>query len=456
MSEPDLVVRGGLVVNPDWSGEADVVVKGGRVVSIMAAGEAPGAATTIDAAGRWVLPGGVDPHVHIGIEFGGFGTGDDYEACTRAALHGGTTTLVDFAIPRVGQTPLAAATERREMTSGALTDVALHGCVVSWDADTARQLREMADLGILTIKMFTTYRGIVMAELDTIRRVLEALREIGGLAYVHAESNHLIERAQEHLATAGQLHVRFHPASRPALAEHDAVSAVLAIAESTDAPVYFVHQTTPDAVDLVERARARGVRAYSETCPHYILFDEAVYAKAGGEGYVCCPPVRDRGTVDALMDRTLRGAVDTLGSDHCGFSLQQKTSSRHDVRHMPYGLPGVETRLPVLFSELVQRRGLAPERFVELTATNPARLNGLYPRKGVIAPGADADITVWQPDARWTVKAADLHMPTDYSPYEGHEITGRPEVVISGGQVVVQRGQEVSRRKGRLLRSTPI
>ncbi len=456
MRHADLVVRGGLVVNPDWSGEADVVVKDGQVASITAAGAAPSAATTIDAAGKWVLPGGVDPHVHIGIEFGGFGTGDDYEACTRAALHGGTTTLVDFAIPRVGQTPLAAATERREMAGGALADVALHGCVVSWEETTPRQLREMADLGILTIKMFTTYRGIVMAELDTIRRVLEVLREIGGLGYIHAESNHLIECAQEHLATAGQLDVRFHPASRPSLAEHDAVSAVLAIAELTQAPVYFVHQTTPEAVNLVERARARGVRAYSETCPHYILLDEAVYAKAGGEGYVCCPPVRDRRTVDGLMDRTLRGAVDSLGSDHCGFSLQQKTRSRHDVRHMPYGLPGVETRLPVLFSELVRRRGLTAERFVELTATNPARLNGLYPRKGVIAPGGDADIVIWNPEARWTIGAAELHMPTDYSPYEGREIVGRPEVVISGGQVVVQRGKEVSRRKGRLLRSTPI
>lgn len=312
------------------------------------------------------------------------------------------------------------------------------------------------EAGISTVKMFTTYRDIVLAESDTIRRVMQELKRFGGMVYVHAESNHLIEASQEWLAEAEALDVTHHPQSRPVIAEDDAVSTVLATAEMVKAPVYFAHQTTRSAVELTAAARRRGVRAFSETCPHYILFDESVYGREGGEGYVCCPPVRSRPMVDALVGAVLSGMVDTLASDHCCFQMTQKHSARHDVRFMPYGLPGVETRMPVLFSELVVGRGLPIHDFVRMTATNPARLNGLFPQKGVIAPGSDADIVVWDPHAKWTVHTTGLHQATDYTPYEGWEVTGRPVMVIAGGEIVIDDGKEVTRRQGQILGAGPI
>lgn len=456
----DLVVRGAEAINAGWRGPAHILIGGGKIVGLVNAGEPLGPAAaqakTIDADGAWVLPGGVDPHVHVGLDFGDFATWDDYEQCTLAALHGATTTIVDFAIPLAGESPTEVAAQRRKMAETALTDTALHGCVVSWTDETPEHIRQLVSDGITTIKMFTTYRGLVMAGADTLRRVLEELRDAGGLAYVHAESNHLIEASQESLASANRIDVTHHAASRPPLSETDAVATVLAMAELTGAGVYFVHQSTADAVDLVHRARARGVRAFSETCPHYLLLDGSVYERGGGEGYVCCPPIRSRALVDELMQRTLSGAIDTIGSDHCCFTLEQKTGARHDVRHMPYGLPGVETRMPLLFSELVMRRAFAPERFVALTATNPARLNGLFPAKGVLAPGADADLVIWDPGAKRTIAVERSHMQTDYSPYEGREVTGWPKIVISGGEVVIENDELVARRRGRLLRAGPI
>lgn len=456
----DLVVRGGLVINESWRGAATVLVGDGKILAVQDASQPlpvrAAGASEVDATGRWVLPGGVDPHCHVGIDFGGYATQDDYSSCTLAALHGGTTTIVDFAIPVGGQTPLDAVVERRDMATKALTDTALHGCIVSWDDETADVIRQMAHDGITTIKMFTTYRDLVMANADTIRRVLTALGEIGGLAYVHAESNHLVEACQERLFDAGHIDVSYHPQARPPLTEVDAVATVLKIAELTGAPVYFVHQSTPEVVDLVHEARSRGVRAFAETCPHYALLDEDLYRGEGGEGFVCCPPIRARALVDGLMERIVAGAVDTIGSDHCCYTMEQKRAGRHDLRAMPYGLPGVETRAPLLFSELISKRGVPPERFVALLAATPAKLNGLYPQKGVIAPGADADLVVWDPHARWRIRTTDLHMETDYTPYEGWEVTGRPDVVISGGEIVVEKGMTVATRQGRLLHAGPI
>jgi len=450
-----MVIRGGVVVNPDWQGRADLLIADSKVHAL--ADEAPPElyrkAEVVDATGKWVLPGGVDPHVHVGIEFSGFRTADDFRTCGLAALHGGSTTIIDFAIPRPGQSPVNAVAERSALAKESPVDVALHGCVIAGDADLPAQLQELAVAGVTTVKMFTTYRGLLMVEPDTIRRVMEVLRDVGGLAYIHAETNHLIEAAQERLVTGGKLTPPHFPGSRPRDAEEDAVGWVLHLASLVRAPVYFVHQTTPRAVDLVRRARLRGVQAFSETCPHYLLLDETVYAGRHAERFICSPPMRDRRAVAGLMQRVLAGWVDTLGSDHCCFTAEQKLNGTDDFRGAPPGLPGVEIRLPLLFSELVRRRGMSPSRFVELVATNPARLIGLFPRKGILAPGSDADLMILNPDTEWTVHAAALHMPTDFTPFEGIQMRGKPEIVISCGQVVIQNGELLALRQGVLLRA---
>jgi dihydropyrimidinase len=453
----DLVVHGGTVVNAGGRGAATVVISGGRIVAVQDSQlPLPPHERAIDATGRLVIPGGVDPHCHIGQRLGEYAQLDDYASASVAALWGGTTTVVDFAIPDPGQAPLAAVQERRGLAASSRCDTALHGCVIQWDDTTAKQIAEMADGGVRTIKLFTTYKDVVMAGPDTVLEVLRTLHAFGGIAYVHAEANHVIEDAQDIAAAAHHAAAQHHPQTRPEIAEVAAVAQVVATAEHVGAPVYFVHQTTAEAVDLVRDARRRGVRAYTETCPHYLSLDERTYAGAHPERYVCCPPLRSEATVRELRARALVGDVDTLGSDHCCYSTEQKSEHSDDVRVMPNGLPGVETRLPVSFTRLVAEAGMPVERFVAMFAANPARLNGLD-RKGVVAAGADADLVVLDPAERRTAAVADLHMQSDYTPYEGQELVGWPGVVVSGGRIVLDEdGFHDPGPVGRPLHAAPI
>ncbi|MFG1857327.1 dihydropyrimidinase [Actinomadura geliboluensis] len=453
----DVVVRGGTVVEAGWSGPADVVITGGRVTALAAPGTAPAAASVIDAAGHLVLPGGVDPHCHVGFTSGDFTSLDDYRQCTTAAVHGGTTTIVDFAIPRPGENPADAAHAQRAKAGEGLCDSALHACVVEWDDTVPDQLASLVADGIATVKMFTTYRGETMADEDTVLRTMKTLAALGGMVVIHCEADHIIGDAQRRCADAGRIGASHMADTRPDLAETASVAEILAIAESVDAPVYFVHQSTAEAVELVAAARRRGLRAYSEAVAHHLVLDDSAYAGDRPERFVCCPPLRPADQVRALGRHLFTGEVTTIGSDHCCYDTAQKESRSGDVRAMPNGLPGVETRLPVIFSEYVVRRGLPVTRFVELTAANPARTNGLYPRKGTLLPGADADLAIWDPTAEWQITAGDLHMATDYTPYEGMTITGRPKTVLVGGRVVVDNGVLTDPTPhGRHIKATPM
>ncbi|WP_270887131.1 amidohydrolase family protein [Pedococcus sp. 5OH_020] len=435
--QADLVVHGGTVVNATGSRAATVLIAGGRITALLDANSPlPSHARAIDATGQLVIPGGVDPHCHVGQRLGDVSMLDDHEQASIAALWGGTTTIIDFAIPEPGQTPLEAAHTRLKQAGAARCDTALHGGVVAWDHSTRGQLFAMADLGVRTTKLFTTYRDGVMADTETIRAVMATTEELGGVTLIHAEQNHIIETHQKDAAAAGHRHSRFMASMRPEQAELESVKQVLTIAEQEQASVYFVHQTTADVVDLVRQARARGVRVYSETCPHYLVLDDSLYEKQHPERYVCCPPLRSTATRDDLRAVVLQGHVDTIGSDHCCYSTVQKSAHADDAVNVPNGLPGVETRLTVTFDSLVSSQQMAVEDFVALTSTNPARLNGLR-GKGYIAPGADADLVVFDPHQRRAVTTSDLHMATDYTPYEGHSFTGWPTTVIAGGRVVV-------------------
>ncbi|MCU1658028.1 MAG: D-hydantoinase [Pseudonocardiales bacterium] len=456
----ELVVRGGTVVDARWAGPADVFVADGRVQALVEPGTpvpAGSDAVEIDASARLVLPGGVDPHCHVGFTSGDYTSLDGYAQCTTAAVFGGTTTIVDFAIPRPGEQPAATAHAQRAKAAQGLCDSALHGCVIDWDASVPGQLVDMADAGIRTIKMFTTYRGESMADEDTILRVMSSLRDVGGMAVVHCEANHIIEDTQSRCAAKGHIAAPDMAATRPPLAETASVAGVLAIAESVGAPVYFVHQSTPEAVELVSAARRRGVAAFTEAVAHHLILDDSCYDGPEAERFVCCPPLRPRATVEALGRYLITGDITTVGSDHCCYDLGQKRSRRDDVRHMPNGLPGVETRLPIIYSRYVASGLLPITRFVELTSTNPARTNGLYPRKGSLLPGADADIAIWDPSATWTIGVDVLHMATDYTPYERMAVTGRPETVLVRGNVVVSQGKLIdSEPRGEYIPAGPI
>jgi dihydropyrimidinase len=433
----DLLIHGGTVINANGLRNAAVVVSDGRVIDLVdPSAPLPDHLRAIDATGQLVLPGGVDPHCHVGQKLGDVFMLDNYEQASVAALWGGTTTIIDFAIPEPGQTPLDAVHARRRLADASRCDTALHGSVVAWDHTTREQLITMADLGVLTTKLFTTYRDGVMADVDTIRAVMETAEHLGGLTLIHAEQNHIIEASQCEAAATGRRHARWHPRMRPVEAELESVKRILQVADETRAAVYFVHQTTAEVVDLVRGARARGVRAYSETCPHYLILDESAYGADQPERFVCCPPLRSASTRDQLRARVQEGHVDTIGSDHCCYSLEQKSRNADDAVYVPNGLPGVESRLTVTYDALVASGRMSVQDFVALTSTTPARLNGLR-GKGYVGPGADADLVVFDPRQTRTITADTHHMATDYNPYEGRTFTGWPTVVISRGRVVV-------------------
>jgi dihydropyrimidinase len=442
----DVVIAGGRIVTDSWSGEGTVVVSGGRVLAVLDPSvpiESIDAARVIDAAGKLVMPGGVDPHCHLAIPLGAFATLDSFESASSAAIAGGTTTIVDFAIPRPGEDPVVALDNKKEMAHESRCDYSFHGCLNGRPDDVKHVIESFVNRGVRTVKLFTTYRGELMVGLDTIEEVMVALKNVGGLTYIHAEENTAIEAAQQKAVTAGCIDARHMAGSRPPEAEDEAVRQVLDVAERVDAPVYFVHQSTPSAVNLVLAARQRGVRAFSESCPHYLTLDDSCYEGPHPERYVCCPPIRDSETVAKLVELANQRLIDTVGSDHCCYSAVQKRECAHDVRLMPNGLPGVETRLPIIWSSLVHGGSLSPEGFVALVSSNPARLNGLYPRKGAIEIGSDADIVIFDPSETRVVKSADLHMDTDYTPYEGLSVTGWPTVVLLRGMVVMESGELV-------------
>lgn len=447
---PELVVRGGTLVTDGWRGAADIFVAEGRVVALAAPGTPlpPGSAgaTEVDATQRLVMPGGVDPHCHVGFTSGGYTSLDDYREATTAAIFGGTTTIVDFAIPRPGERPADVADRQRALAAGGLCDSALHASVTAWDDTIPEQLHELTGSGIVTVKMFTTYRGESMADEDTILRVMKHLSTAGGMAVVHCEANHIIEDVQASCAAHDRIAAEYHHLTRPALAETASVAEIIAIAESLGTRVYVVHQSTPEAVDLTAAARRRGVEAYSEAVTHHLTLDDGAYAGDHPERFVCCPPLRPAAVVERLGTRLAAGAINTVGSDHCCYDTAQKTRIASDVRKMPNGLPGVETRLTVLFDAYVRSGAISLQRFVDVTATNPAKLNGLYPRKGTLLPGADADIVLWDQMDSTVLTASSLHMATDYTPYEGRRITGRPATVIVRGRPVVHDGELVDDR----------
>lgn len=447
---PDLILRNCSAVVGGALVTADIGVTGEVVSAVGEPGSLGRSTQELDVEGRYVVPGGVDPHVHTATELGEFTTLDGFEESTRAAAWGGTTTLVDFAIPQPrSRSSLACAHERQDLARGAASvDVAFHACLVSGDPRSLGEIPELAREGLTTVKVFTIYQDTVMLRLDEVYDCLCAVAEVGGLVLVHAESPHLVEPLRERFHRAGSLDARHHALSRPPAAEVDMVRSVLELFRLTRCAGYFVHVTVPEAAAEIWRARESGVAVWAETCPHYVFLDDSRYDGPDGDLYVCSPPLRPRPVADELWTMVRSGAVDVWGSDHCCYDTEQKRRHRGDFTRAPNGLPGVELRAPLLFSEGVMTGALSLPRFAELTAANPARLNGLFPRKGVIAPGADADLAVYDPEVEVEVTPSLLHMPTDYTPFAGMRVRGWPRTVLSRGRIVVDGDRFLGERGG--------
>ena len=406
-----------------------------------------------DCAGMLLFPGFIDGHTHFDLEVGGTITADDFASGSRAALRGGTTMVVDFAAPDKGESLSSGLARWRAKAAGkAACDYGFHMTIDDWNEEISREIGEMMDQGISSFKMYMTYPAMMLPEGDMYRALLR-LKEAGGIAGVHCENDGVIRALTEEARAAGRLSPASHPRTRPAPLEAEAVGHLLRLAQLADVPVVIVHLTCREALEEVRAARRRGQTVYVETCPHYLLLEDGVYDApdfAQAAKFVCAPPIRKKADRDALWEALGNGEIDTVATDHCSFTTAQKRAGRYDFTKIPGGLPGVEHRGTLLYTCGVAAGRITASDMCRVLCENPARLYGCWPRKGVIAPGGDADIVVYDPAASGVITAADQVQNVDYTPYEGMETAGSIARVYLRGQLAVDRGRTLE-TEGRFI-----
>jgi dihydropyrimidinase len=399
----------------------------------------------------------VDPHTHLLLDTGTARTADDFESGSLSAAAGGVTTFLDFAPQLAGQRFAQALQSRLALIEGrSHIDYAIHLNIAHLPAGWERDLEGLVDAGVTSAKIYTTYRGTIFYADDwTWYRLMERSGEAGFLVQVHAENDAIVEGMAQQLVDEGKQSLKYHAQARPGVAEAEAVGRGLLFSRATGSPVYFVHLSTPLAVDLISEARRGGVQAIAETCPHYLVLDDSRYDQPDAARYVMTPPLRDRESQAQLWDRLSRGAIQTIGSDHCGFSLSQRAGV-DDFREISPGIPGVETSLLLMHTFGVLPDRISRSDLVRLVCTNPAKIFGLWPQKGDLQPGSDADIVLFDPRPERVLSAAELHSRAGFSPYEGLTVTGKVHTTICRGRVIYQDGVMVGRPGfGRFVKCRP-
>jgi dihydropyrimidinase len=453
----DAVIRNGTVVTASDSYVADVGITAGKIVAIGNNLPADNASQVFDASGKLVLPGGVDVHTHLDMPFGGTTSADDFETGTRAAAFGGTTTLIDFAIQYKGQAlQHAFDTWMSKASTKAVCDYAFH-CIVT--DISGGQLSEMNDLvreGVTSFKLFMAYPGVFMLDDGSIFKALQRTSQNGGLVCMHAENGSAIDVIVQQALADGKKAPKYHALTRPTTAEAEATARAIALAEMAGAPIYIVHLSCNEALEKVREARDRGLPVYAETCPQYLYLSLENFDAPGFEGakYVFTPPLREKWHQEKLWNGLKRDHLQVVSTDHCPFCFkEQKELGKDDFTKIPNGGPGVEHRMSLIYSGGVAAGRFTVNRFVELVATTPAKLFGLYPRKGTIAVGSDADLVIFNPSRKHTISAKTHHMRVDYSMFEGIQVTGMPDTVFSRGKVVVDGDNFLGRAgQGQFLR----
>jgi dihydropyrimidinase len=453
------LIRHGTVVTAEGASVADVLIEGERIAQV---GPRLGASAdvTCDAAGKYVIPGGIDVHTHLDMPLGDIVTADDFESGTIAAAFGGTTSIVDFAVQARGR-PMREAWEAwmRRAEGRAAVDYGFHMIVTDLPLAGLEEMDALVAVGVTTFKLFMAYPGRLMVDDETIFRALRRTAENGAMVLMHAENGGVIDELVRQARAAGHTAPKYHALTRPPRTESEATHRAIALAELAGAPVYIVHVSCAEAADEIAAARGRGAAALGETCPQYLFLSEERYDEPGFEGakYVMSPPLRPRAGQERLWRALAADELQVVATDHCPFRMKdQKTLGRDDFTKIPGGAPGIETRMSLLYDGGVRTGRIPLARFVELTATNPAKLFGLYPRKGVVAAGSDADLVVWDPEREVTWSAATHHMRVDYNPYEGRAGKGAPEAVWSRGRRIIADGKFVGRAgAGQFLKRAP-
>jgi len=455
-----VIIKGGTVVNADRSFRADVLCKNGVIVAVDENIEAPTGAKVVDAGGQYVMPGGIDPHTHMQLPFMGTVASEDFESGTAAGLAGGTTMIIDFVIPNPQQNILDAYRQWREWAEKSVSDYSFHVAITWWDdtvhADMGTLVR---DHGVNSFKHFMAYKGAIMADDEILVNSFSRSLELGAIPTVHAENGELVFRLQQALIESGITGPEGHPLSRPPECEGEAANRAIRIAEVLKVPLYIVHNSCRQSLEAITRARNEGQRVFGEVLAGHLLVDDSVYRDKDFEtaaAHVMSPPFRDKSHQEALWHGLQSGNLQTTATDHCCFCADQKAAGKDDFRLIPNGTGGVENRMEALWHHGVGTGRLTMNEFVKVTSTNAAQIFNVYPRKGTVAVGADADIVVWDPEASKTISAKTHLQKVDYNIFEGMTVKGCASHTISQGNIVFADGKlDVERGAGRYVDRPP-
>ena len=449
------IIQHGTLVLPDGLMQGDLAFENGVITRVAPAIEAGAGDAVCEAAGCLVFPGFIDAHTHLDMDSGTTVTADDFASGSRAAACGGTTTLVDFATQERGGTLTDALDAWHRKAEGKCAcNYAFHMAVTDWNEQTRAELPQMFERGVTSFKAYYAYDNLRLDDAQ-MYDLLSALRPFGGVLGVHCENGTLVNRLQRQQLDRGVTGPAGHPASRPPVVEAEAIRRLCAVAKLADSPVHIVHLSSAEGLEEVRRARASGQKVWVETCPQYLLLDESLYQLEGFEGakYVMSPPLRSPADREALRAAVLGGEIDTISTDHCSYRFgDQKALGRDDFTNIPNGAPGIEPRPALIYTSFVASGLMTEAQMCRLLSENPAKLFGMWPRKGRLAQGADADITVWDPQARWVIRAEAQHQNVDYTPYEGFEAAGRARAVYVGGQLAAKDGEPSGASAGRYVK----
>ena len=450
----DILLQGGTMVTPRGSFAGDLRIRGERIAEI-GEGLAPEGAQVIPVKDKLIFPGFIDTHTHFDLDAGTFHAADDFATGTRAAIAGGTTVILDFTTQEKGETLMEALGNWHELADGKCScDYGFHMSITDWNEAVKKELPLMTREGVTSYKLYMAYDNLKVSD-GEIFEILKAVEQEGGIIGVHCENGELIKELSRELLARGETGPSAHPRSRPAELEAEAVYRLLTIAKMAGTPVNIVHLSTKRACEVVRDARAEGQQVFVESCPQYFLLEDSKYELPGFESakYVLSPPLRGQEDVDCLWEALGAGEIDTIGTDHCSFHFKgQKERGLADFTQIPNGIPGVEHRPALMYTYGVGTGKITREQFCAVLSENPARLFGMYPRKGALLPGSDADLVVWDPEAEGVISAVTQVQHVDYTPYEGMKIRGKPEMVFLRGRLVCREGQVTAPGQGRYVR----
>jgi dihydropyrimidinase len=455
-----VLIKGGTVVNADRTFAANVLCSDGKIVAVGDELEAPSGATVVDAGGQFVMPGGIDPHTHMQLPFMGTVTTEDFYTGTAAGLAGGTTMIIDFAIPNPQQNLIETYQQWREWAEKAVADYSFHVAVTWWDDSVYEDMGTLVrDHGVNSFKHFMAYKGAIMADDEILVNSFSRALELGAVPTVHAENGELVFRLQKELFEKGITGPEAHPLSRPPECEGEAANRAIRIAEVLKVPLYVVHNSCKQSLEAITRARNEGQRVFGEVLAGHLLVDDSVYRHPDFDtaaAHVMSPPFRSEEHQEALWRGLQSGNLQTTATDHCCFCADQKAMGKDDFRSIPNGTAGIENRMEVLWHHGVGTGRLTMNEFVAVTSTNAAQIFNVYPQKGSITVGADADIVVWDPEATKTISAKTHHQKVDYNIFEGMEVKGGASHTISRGKIVWADGKlNVERGAGRYVDRPP-